>query len=523
MEGEPAKKGRLLFSRRGSAAALSEESRSTKTEKREEQVSLNLLQQEVEATVRAEIVLETRKAVWRRFSKLTSPADLETRARSSQSLSSRNVDAWDLPISAASLVASGALSGKQVFEFPDFRTDVACDTCSGEGQARCERCGAREPIECFWCAGTGRLRGQAPCEKCDASGTMHCITCRNAGRVQCKTCDSMGGIRMALCCDVRIKQLKLPPRSLREILAAQGPATVATQKPADPEQSGNAGTDASSALRTVITAALFDTVQQLHLAATANSAGDNPGNEKRVPVLARCMVEKYMERTYGATRLATVANDAAEPATDDLLLSAPALGRRSSSSAASSSSNSNSRGARKLFTRRKSSPFTLTVDTTTHQAPPPLPATIKREDYHIFRVANLSGSGSKPRRLEVPDAASIASASPALKLDNGESSKSSGSSTAGSRSARSRSSDTGFGFGLSSTPELTASTSTSGASSPASLSLTHSQFGRSGSSLLNAATPVAPAVKLLAAEEPSSKPSFSLRPLHLVTAQAVAL
>ncbi len=228
------------------------------------QLSVQVLRERSETSIRGTIALESRKVAWRKFAQLDGP-DEQARARPTLSLS--EVDPWQLPIDASPLILDGKLQGKKTFEFPDMRTNAACTTCNGTALARCEKCCGYEPTDCFWCAGTGRFKSSGSCDHCASTGKLICHGCKNEGTVKCIQCKGFGSVAMALCVDVRLSTIDLPPRPLTELIGV-------VSQPLSAED-----------LRSVAISELHKTVQDLHSLAVKTSPSG------KIPVLARCVVE----------------------------------------------------------------------------------------------------------------------------------------------------------------------------------------------------------------------------------------
>lgn len=267
-------------------------------------VRINILDECIQSSVSGLIILESRRATWRKFCKLSKDenADIDELrgkqqkvALSSASVLSGNaattndVDPWDLPIDAASILESGATRGTRTFEFPELRTVTLCPSCSGSYKMSCGRCGGLEAGECFWCSGSGRFRGHK-CTKCAQSGTLQCPKCHNTGKVECGTCDGKGALKMALCVDVKLRPIELPAMPLMD-------------EGAEIEQWNQMLSD-HGFVQLKATQAVFETAQRLYdqIAQQPSLTQQGKPAEKRVPVMAQCVCKRWIERTIGVTR-----------------------------------------------------------------------------------------------------------------------------------------------------------------------------------------------------------------------------
>lgn len=282
-------------------------------------VRFSIVDERIQASVSGFIILESRRAVWRKFSKVpkTEEIDLDELRRKQQRLltytpsivsgmtnshsapstamttTTEDVDPWDLPIDASSILESGATRGTRTFEFPELRTVTLCSSCAGSCQMPCHRCGGIEAGECFWCAGSGRFRGHK-CTKCAQSGTLQCVKCSNTGKSECTTCDGRGALRMALCVDVKLRPVELPAMPLMDESGSMySNRTLWNQTLRN-----------DSTVQLKATEAVYETTQRLYEQIAQQPSHSSRGKqmEKRVPVMASCVCKRWMEWTIGVTR-----------------------------------------------------------------------------------------------------------------------------------------------------------------------------------------------------------------------------
>lgn len=249
------------------------------------EMSIRVLQSSPRYVIRGTILLESRKAAWRKHSKLAGK-DKEAQTRQLPDLSS--IDPWELPIDGSSLLGLGAAAsgGKRTFEFPQYRTDAACKKCA-QGSVDCPRCGGLDAVDCFWCASTGYVKGHK-CKKCNTTGQIHCAKCDNTGKVKCASCAGMGAFKWALCVDLKMDSLTLPPVTLQDLVDGGQAEDHAAMVPPD-------------AVQYQATQAVFETARQV-FETSLQGGSASPGRERRVPVLAHCHVERHTKRLLHVCR-----------------------------------------------------------------------------------------------------------------------------------------------------------------------------------------------------------------------------
>ena len=97
-----------------------------------------------------------------------------------------------------------------------------CPKCQGQGKEQCGQCGGRKHINCGYCKGMGTTQGQdgerktcnrcagrkqLGCPLCQQSGITNCRNCRGAGEVKCDPCRSKGVFTIAVTVEYTMKTL----------------------------------------------------------------------------------------------------------------------------------------------------------------------------------------------------------------------------------------------------------------------------------------------------------------------------
>jgi len=260
----------------------------------EDEMSIRVLQSNPHYVIQGTILLESRKASWKKHSKLKE-VDMEAQRCALPELSGV-VDAWELPIDGSSLLELGTTKGgKKTFEFPQYRMNATCKKCEA-GHMDCTRCGGLEAVDCFWCGSSGYFKGHE-CKKCNTTGRINCVKCNNTGKVECKSCDGMGAFKYAICVDLKLDSLSLPEITLEDLI--------------DPDEEDLSKTDPEF-LKFKATQAIYETASSIFEKSVKDGGGggkknnnnnnNNLGRERRVPVLANCHVERHMKRVLHVSR-----------------------------------------------------------------------------------------------------------------------------------------------------------------------------------------------------------------------------
>jgi hypothetical protein len=249
--------------------------------------SVNVLESTPHLLIHGKIYLESRKAIWRKCGKLKE-VDVEAQTRTLPDLV--HIDPWELPIDGASLMIPRSSEGnlgsgsEKTFEFPQYRVNATCNKCE-KGQISCSRCEGLDAVDCFWCSSTGIYKGRQ-CKKCNATGQIRCVKCNNAAKVKCSTCDGKGAIKWAICVDVKMEQLVLPPITLEDLVLSTD---------FDGED-GMILDSESDMIRYKATQAIYEaTLQIMEMSSSSDSKKDSI-RMKKIPVFAECQVEKHSKR-----------------------------------------------------------------------------------------------------------------------------------------------------------------------------------------------------------------------------------
>lgn len=88
---------------------------------RERSLAVSLEKEERRSVIKAQVLLESRKAEWKKVAKATSTDVQDLPVMPSP---------WLLPIDASAMVAEGKRKNKKVFELPDFRIVASCQSRS---------------------------------------------------------------------------------------------------------------------------------------------------------------------------------------------------------------------------------------------------------------------------------------------------------------------------------------------------------------------------------------------------------
>jgi len=254
-------------------------------------INIQILQNIVQSFIRGTIILESRKASWRKHSKLN---EIDVPAQSRQLPDLSTIALWDLPIEGHLLVDTTAVdsltrSRKKTFEFPQYRIHATCKKCK-QGYTDCARCDGLEPVACFWCNYTGYCK-EEKCKKCNATGKINCVKCNNKTRVKCTSCDGKGAFKWALCVVLKVEPLSLPAIDFKDY-NLKG------------EKEGNRK-EAPSLFKLRATQAIFKTALRIFdnsMQGEKKKKKNLLANERRVPISAFCHVEKHEEKILHMTR-----------------------------------------------------------------------------------------------------------------------------------------------------------------------------------------------------------------------------